>query len=84
MKHTTRFVAEKLLACLLAAALLLSAGAFAFAKNGPYVPAEEEDWEYAGLELVELDEDGKPVTVINEEYGYPMDKSLPRSGTGGA
>ena len=76
MKHTTRFVAEKLLACLLAAALLLSAGAFAFAKNGPYVPTEEYDWEYAGLELVELDEDGKPVTVVDEE-GYPMNKTLP-------
>ncbi len=77
MKQTIRIAAEKLLACLLAAALLLSVGAFAFAKNGPYVPEAEDGWNYARLELVELDENGQPIEVISEEYGYPVDKALP-------
>ena len=73
MKRTV----QKTLACLLAAALLFACALPAFAKNGPYVPQEEEDWEYASLELLELDDKGNTITVVDEEYGYPKEKSLP-------
>ena len=67
--------ANKALACLLALAMLFSFAIPALAENGPYVP-EEGGWSYARLELVELDENGEPITVINEEYGYPEQKSV--------
>ena len=72
MKHK----ATKTLACLLAAALLVSLWLPALAKNGPYVPEEEDGWNYARLELLVLDENEEPVTVIDEEYGYPETKAL--------
>ena len=67
---------KKLFACLLALAMMLSVAVPGLAKNGPYVPDEEDGWEYARLVLEELDENGKPITVINEEYGYPENKAL--------
>ncbi|MBR5410127.1 MAG: dockerin type I repeat-containing protein [Clostridia bacterium] len=74
MKRT----AKTLLACLLAAALLLTTGAAAFAKNGPYV-SEDPEWELAFLALYEYDENEDPVTVtVGEgEDSYEEYKHLP-------
>ena len=75
MKRT----AKTLLACLLAAALLLTTGAAALAKNGPYVPEDPEGWNYAFLALYVYDENGSPVmeTVGEGEESYEVQKSLP-------
>ena len=67
--------AKKLLALLLAAALLLPAGLLAAAKNGPMPIEEGEEWAYARLELAELDADGAPVMVDMGEW--EEQKTLP-------
>ena len=76
--------AKKTFACILALAMTLSLFVPAFAVNGPYKPEGEEDWNYARLELVELDENENPISVLNEEYGYPEQKSLPLYTNGAA
>ena len=75
---------KRLFACVLALAMLFSIVLPGLAKNGPYVPEEEGGWEYARLEFVELDENGEPIEVINEEYGYPDQKTLPLYASGKA
>ena len=74
---------KRLFACVLALAMLFSIVLPGLAKTGPYQP-EEGGWEYARLEFVELDENGEPIEVINEEYGYPDQKTLPLYASGKA
>ncbi|MBR5424088.1 MAG: hypothetical protein IK108_08780 [Clostridia bacterium] len=74
---------KRLFACVLALAMLFSIVLPGLAKTGPYKP-EEGGWEYARLEFVELDENGEPIEVINEEYGYPDQKTLPLYASGKA
>ena len=62
---------RSLLACLLTAAMLLSAALPALAENGPF-DEHYEDWYPAYLSLVVLDENEDPVTEMSE-YGFPVD-----------
>ncbi len=70
------------LACLLTAAMLLSAALPALAENGPF-DEHYEDWYPAYLSLVVLDENEDPVTEMTE-YGFPVNKSLPLYRNGAA
>ena len=70
MKKTMRI----LLSCLLCAALLLSMGVSALSENGPS-PEYFEDFYYARVELVELDDAGEPVMVKDGEWD--VQKTLP-------
>lgn len=70
MKKTMRIV----LSCLLCAALLASTGFTALAENGPY-PEHFEEFYYARVEFLELDDKGEPVMVDNGEW--TEQKTLP-------
>lgn len=64
---------KKMLACLLAAVLLLPMGILSLAANGP-LPMEGE-FGYSRIELVELDEKGKPIMIDKGEW--EEQKSIP-------
>ena len=70
MKHTMR----NCIVFLLAAVLLLPLGILSSAANGP-LPAEEGEWSYSRIYLVELDKDGEPVMV--DVDGWEQQKSVP-------
>ena len=67
-------VIRKTLACLLALTMALALAAPVFANNGP-TPEHFEEFYYARVELIVLDEKGQPVMV--EEDGWEVQKTLP-------
>ena len=67
-------VIRKTLACLLALTMALALAAPVFANNGP-TPEHFEEFYYARVELIVLDEKGQPVMV--EKDGWEEEKTLP-------
>ena len=74
-------VTKKAFAVLLAAALLACFMTAAFAEKGPY-PEHSEDFYYARLELIVLNEQGKPVLVSKGDW--EEQDALPLYGNGKA